>query len=160
MATLYRFIVENRQRSTGEGRTPKESTGPKGAAKKGKMVSIFSGSKGGVEHNRKMRAINPLLNKASAGYWEKGMRVSRAGMGLIQKNTETGKLGVSGVSIAILIQMVLLALLKWQQRERQKAEKLNSQNFKQLENGVGAVHGEYKISTNLITGRQTYNQNK
>lgn len=159
MATIYRFIVENRTRSTGEGRTPRAGTG-KGAAKKGKLVSIFGGEKGGVEHNRKMRAINPLINKATYGHYEKGMRLGRAGLGLVQKNTETGKISVSGVSFAIIIAYLIQVLIKWQQRERVKAEKLNSQNFKQLENGIGAVHSQYEITTNIVNGRQTYNQNK
>ena len=159
MATIYRFIVENRQRTDGGGRTPRESTG-KGAAKKGKMVSIFGGEKGGVEHNRKMRAINPLLNKATGGWWEKGTRIGRAGMGLVQRNTETGKLGFSGVSFAIIISFLIQMFMKWHKQEQLRAERLNAQNFKQLENGVGAIHGEYKISTNIFTGRQTYNQNK
>ena len=161
MATIYRFIVEQRTRSTGEGRNIRDtSVSTKGAGKKGKMVSIFGGEKGGVEHNRKMRAINPLLNRATGGWWEKGTRIGRAGMGLVQRNTETGKLGFSGVSLAILASFFLQMFMKWHKQEQLRAEKLNAQNFKQLENGVGAVHGEYKISTNLFTGRHTYNQNK
>ena len=50
--------------------------------------------------------------------------------------------------------------MKIHKMEILKAEKLNAQNFRQLENGVGAVHGQYKITTNYLTGRQTYNQNK
>ena len=59
-----------------------------------------------------MRAINPLLNKMTGGYWEKGMRVGRAGLGLVQRNTETGKLGVSGPAIAIIIALLIQTLLK------------------------------------------------
>ena len=29
-----------------------------------------------------------------------------------------------------------------------------------LENGVNAVHGEYNISVNVMSGRRTYNENK
>ena len=160
MATIYRFIVEQKA-SGGNGR--KDSSGApssKSAAKKGKWVSILGGEKGGVEHNRKMRAVNPLINKMTGGAWEKGMRFTRASMGLIKKNTETGKLMIAGPALAILIQMLLLAILKYQQSQRQIAQERNENNFKQLENGVGAVHGEYKITTNVFNGRQTYNQNK
>ena len=159
MATIYRFVVEQKTRSSGDGRQPQEKT-KKGAAKKGRMVSIFGGEKGGVEHNRKMRAINPLLNRATGGAWEKGMRVSRAGLGLVQKNTETGKLGISGTSLAIISAFIIQLLMKQLQYEQQKAQKLNAQNFKQLENGIGAVSGQYKVSTSILTGRHTYNQNK
>lgn len=159
MATIYRFIVEQRTRSTGEGRKPRDVVG-KGAAKKGRWVSVIGGEKGGVEHNRKMRAINPLLNRMTGGAWEKGMRLGRAGMGLIQRNTETGAYGVSGTAIAIIIAFVIQSLMKWQRAEMAKAQRLNAQDFKRLENGYGAIHGEYKVSANVITGRYTYNQNK
>lgn len=159
MATIYRFIVEQKVSSTGDGRTPRDGTG-KGAAKKGRTVSLFGGEKGGVEHNRKLRAINPLLNRMTGGWWEKGMRVSRAGLGLIKKNTETGKLGISGPAIAIIIAFVIQLLLKWQQQEMIKAQKMNAQNYLQLENGMSAIHGQYKINTAFWTGRHTYNQNK
>ena len=162
MATIYRFIVEQKQSRIGDGRKDSSTSGltKKSAAKKGRMVSIFGGEKGGVEHNRKMRAINPLLNKITGGAWEKGMRVGRAGLGLVTKNTETGKVGLSGPAIAIIIAFVIQALLKWQQSQRRLADKLNAQNYKQLENGIGAIHGDYKVSTAFWTGRHTYNQNK
>ena len=161
MATIYRFIIEQKALADSGGRRSTNTSGraTKGAAKKGKSVSLFGGEKGGVEHNRKMRAINPLINKATYGGWERGMRVSRAAMGIV-KEDKNGNLGISGPALAILIQMVLLGLLKWQEFERDKATKQNIQNFKQLENGVGAIHGAYEVSTHIITGRQTYNQNK
>ena len=76
MATIYRFVIEQKASASGGGRkdtSPGNGGAKKGAAKKGRMVSIFGGERGGVEHNRKMRAINPLINKATGGYWEKGM---------------------------------------------------------------------------------------
>ena len=110
MATIYRFIVEQKQARGGDGRQVKEPQ-VKSAAKKGRNISIFGGEKGGVEHNRKMRAINPLLNRITGGVWEKGMRVGRAGMGLITKNTETGKLGISGPAIAIIIAFIINTIM-------------------------------------------------
>lgn len=159
MATIYRFIVEQRTRSGGDGR--KSSGGvSKSAAKKGRWVSVIGGEKGGVEHNRKLRAINPLLNRMTGGAWEKGMRLGRAGLGLVQKNTATGKYGVSGTAITIIIAFAIQMLMRWQKAEMIKAQKQNMQDFKRLENGFGAVHNEYSLSTNVITGRHTYNQNK
>lgn len=162
MATIYRFIVEQKASGGTGGRKSSADSGisKKTTAKKGRWVSILGGEKGGVEHNRKMRAINPLLNKMTGGYWEKGMRVGRAGLGLVQRNTETGKLGFSGPAIAIIIAFVIQALLKWQNQERVRADKMNSQNYKALENGFGAIRGQYDISVDVITGRRTYNQNK
>lgn len=161
MATIYRFIVEQRTSTTGDGRKPRESSATKGAAKKGRAVSLLGGRKGGVEHNRKMRAINPLINRATGGAWEKGTRLTRAGLGLVQVNSETGKFaGFSSSAIAIIIAFTIQALLKWNSKERQKADKANTQNFKMLENGVGAIHGQYQVSADFWTGRLTYNQNK
>ena len=162
MATIYRFIVEQKtaRESSGRKGTGASGSAKKGAAKKGKMVSIFGGEKGGVEHNRKMRAINPLINRMTGGAWEKGMRLGRAGAGLVQRNTETGELGISGPAIAIIIAFAIkvgMDILAYYQR---LAKEQNTQNFKQLENGVGIVNGQYEVSTNILTGRHTYNQNK
>ena len=165
MATIYRFIVEQKMTGGNGGGRKSDSSAPtttakRTPAKKGKNVSIFSGSHGGVEHGRKMRAINPLLNKATGGQWEKGMRVGRAGLGLIQKNDETGKIGISGPALAILIAFVLKVGMDILAYFQKLAREQNAQNFKQLENGVGSINGQYEISTNILTGRHTYNQNK
>lgn len=162
MATIYRFIVE--QKSTGGasgGRKSSANSGiTKGAAKKGKWVSILGGEKGGVEHNRKLRAINPLLNKATGGYWEKGMRVGRAAAGLVKVDQQTGKVGLSGPAVAILIAFLIQTVLKIQQRDREYANKQNRQNFKAMENGISAIHGEYSVSVNVWDGKRTFNENK
>lgn len=160
MATIYRFIVEQKVSQSGSGRNPSSGQG-KGAAKKGRSVSFFGGDKGGVEHNRKLRAINPLLNRMTGGWWEKGMRITRAGIGLGKSISKNGAKGVfTGPALYIIIAFVITALLQWQRKEIENAKKMNAQNFKQLENGVGATHGQYKITANFWTGRHTYNQNK
>lgn len=163
MATIYRFIIE--QKTTQGGGRKSTTPSKKGAGKKGKDTTNIFGlmgiGKGGVEHNRYTRAINPLLNKATGGIWEKGARVGRAAAGLLKFNKNTGAIaGVSAVAIAILISFAIQTILKIQQREIAKMNKLNTQNFKALENGGGAIHGAYNISTNSWNGRQTYNQNK
>ena len=161
MATIYRILVEQSTRATKED--GRKGGNRVGTSKKttAKTHNLFGGSRGGVEHNRKMRAINPLVNKATGGYWEKGMRLGRAGMGVGNAYANGGIKGVLGsVGFIIIVQMVLVALIKWQQKERQKALELNAQNFKQLENGIGAIHSSYEINVDFWTGRQTYNQNK
>ena len=162
MATIYRFIIESK--TSGGGGSGRNTSGggnkKKQTAKKGRWVSVIGGDKGGVEHNRKLRAINPLLNKMTGGYWEKGMRLGRAGLGLVQRNTETGKIGLSGTAVAIIIAFVIQAILKWQNHERQIANQLNTQNFKALENGFSSIRGQFDISVNMWNGRRTFNQNK
>lgn len=159
MATIYRFIVE--QKSGGStGRKGESGYDRKTPSKKGRWVSIIGGEKGGVEHNRKMRALNPLFNKVTFGASEKLLRVGRAGAGLITRNTATGKFGISGPAIAIIIAFIIQALLKYQKQQRQLAEASNKQNFKMLENGVGQINAAYSVETNILTGKLTYNQNK
>ena len=162
MATIYRFIVEQKTTQSSGRKSSSESSGrsKKGTAKKGRYVSILGGEKGGVEHNRTMRAVNPLLNKITGGWWERGMRVGRAGAGLITRNTETGKIGVSLPAIAIIIAFTIKMLLDYQKSQIRIAEQKNKQNFKMLENGFGQINGAYEISVATMTGRITYNQNK
>lgn len=162
MATIYRFIVEQNTRASGtDGRKGSSTREKRKKQPTAKEVSLLGGMRGGVEHNRKMRAINPVLNKATGGYWEKGMRIGRAGLGLIKVNEQTGAYaGINGTAITILIAFVLQTIMKIQAQERVKAERLNAQNYKMLENGVGAIHSAYSVSVNTLTGRQTYNQNK
>ena len=108
-----------------------------------------------------MRAINPLLNRMTSGYWEKGMRLSRAGIGLVKNASENGAKGVlTGPALYIILAFILIVSMKMLEKEQQKAQKMNAQNYKQLENGVGSVNGQYRVSTNFWTGRHTYNQNK
>ena len=160
MATIYRFVVEQKGRGGGGGK-PRAN---KGAGKKGKDLPLFGGDKGGVEHNRKMRAINPILNKVTGGVWEKGMRLGRAAGGLVKVNSETGKITVGGPSIAIIIAMILITIWntisKYNQQDRAIAEKTNTQNYVSLENGTGAIHGAYKVVTNYWSGKISYNENK
>ena len=162
MATIYRIAIEQTTRNVDDGRKGgnRLGTGKKGVAKS-KTTTLLGTMRGGVEHNRKMRAINPLLNRVSNGYWEKGMRIGRAGLGLVKFDKETGAFaGFSGTAWAIIIAFVIQMLMKWQKTEMVKAQKLNAQNYKQLENGVGAIHNTYSVEVNFWTGRQTYNQNK
>ena len=163
MATIYRFIIEQKQSGGSGGRKSSKDSGldPKTPSKKGKTVTLLGSMKGGVEHNRKFRAINPLLNRITGGWWEKGTRLGRAGLGLVKFNSETGKYaGFSPVAFAIIAAFVIQMLMKWQKKERERADRMNAQDFKNLENGVGAIRGQYSIAVNFWNGRRTYNQNK
>ena len=164
MATIYRFIVEQKVAKGGDGRKVSNATS-KSAAKKGRSVTLlqsaFGGGKGGVEHNRKMRALNPLVNRITGGVWEKGMRLGRAGLGLMKFDAATGAFaGLSWTAIAIIVAFALQMAMKSLEQAQKQAAHQNEQNFKQLENGIGSVNGQYKVATNILTGRHTYNQNK
>lgn len=159
MATIYRFIVENKAtKGSGSG----SGGSKKGAGKKGKdTFTLLNSMKGGVESNRKMRAINPVLNKITGGWWEKGTRLGRAGLGLIKFSKKTGAIaGVSFVAIAIIISFALQEVMKYMKKQQEFNNKINANNFTMLENGVGAIHGEFAITRNAWNGRVSYNQNK
>lgn len=165
MATIYRFIVEQ-QSSIGSGGRTSGGNSKKQTAKTTTLLKMIGGgAKGGVEHNRKMRAINPLLNKMTGGYWEKGMRVGRAGLGLFKykKNAQTGKMefaGLSGPAIAIIIAFLLQTMMKHHAKLIAKEQEKNKLNYKAMENGVGAIRGQYETSVNVWSGKISYNQNK
>lgn len=164
MATIYRFIVEE-GKGKGSGGRKSGGNSKKGTAKRYNIFSMLGeGNKGGVEHNRKLRAINPLLNRATGGWFEKGMRLGRAGAGLVQfKKKPTGGYqfaGLSGTAIAIIIAFAIQMLLKWQSGEIQRANMENKQNFKRMETGRSAIHGNYSVANNVWNGKISYNENK
>jgi len=162
MATIYRFVIEQKQ-AKGSGSSGKPRA-EKGAAKKGKDLPFLGGSKGGVEHNRVSRAINPILNKLTNGVYEKGMRLGRAAAGMFKVDPKTNKISVSGPAFAIIIAFILIQtwnmIARLNQRERKYAERANTSNYKHLENGMSAIHGAYKVSVDMWSGRITYNENK
>lgn len=158
MATIYRFIVQESTKSGGGGR--KSTTKSRKSTGKGKWVNLLGSEKGGVEHNRKLRAINPLINKMTGGYWEAGLRVGRAGLGLFKRNTATNKVMLSMPAVAILIAFAIQTILKIQNWQAQIAQKQNTQDYKRLQNGQSAIHSSYKVTTDWWTGRRTYNENK
>lgn len=160
MATIYRYIVELREGGA-DGRT-NNTTSKKGAGKKGKdTLNTFGSSRGGVEHGRRMRAINPLLNRATGGYWEKGMRIGRASIGMAKNVQEKGIKGVmAGPAWAIIVAFIIQTFFKLQNKNLEWGQQRNIQNYKQMETGIGQVHGEYSVSRNFWSGRVTYNENK
>lgn len=162
MATIYRFIVENKYSGRGSGgrNTTSSEQAPRKATAKGKWVNALGSPRGGVEHGRRMRAINPLLNRATGGYWEKGMRLGRAGMGIVQQNTETGQIRIGGIGVAIIIAFIIQTMLKYQKKQMVNAEKQNAQNYKSMEVGISAIHGQYSIDRNFWNGKINYNENK
>ena len=40
------------------------------------------------------------------------------------------------------------------------ADKRNTQNFKSMETGISAIHGEYEITRNYWNGAISFNENK
>lgn len=163
MATIYRFIVEEGKSGRSGGKREGENSRKKTGKTKTLLNLLGSGEKGGVEHNRKLRAINPLLNRATGGQWEKGMRLGRAGLGLVKFREVDGTMkfaGLSGTAVAIIIAFALQTAMKHHQKLIDKTDKENKANYKKMELGVGAIRGEYSVASNVWSGKITYNQNR
>ena len=163
MATIYRFLVENKVRGGAVGGRTSGENSKKSTGKTTTFLKMLEGNKGGVEANRKLRAINPLINKITGGYWEQGMRVGRAMGGLFKfKTSGTGFAfaGLSAVAVAFIIQMAIKILLQYQQLQIKNADQLNKFNYKAMESGNSAVRGQFSTNVDILTGRITYNQNK
>ena len=77
MATIFRFIVEDKATKALGNNVAIDANGV-AVPKKGAGVKNVLGTgtlHNGVEHNRYMRAVNPVINRYTGGMWEKGVRL-------------------------------------------------------------------------------------
>ena len=164
MATIYRFIVEARQ-ATGVSYDadgvviPRKGAGSKGGSSGSGSGFNFGGSRGGVEHNRYMRPINPLMNRLTGGYWEKGQRVGRSMLALPEAfKTKDGKFNMGGfgsTASLILIQFAIMEVDKLIREQVKKAKEENQANFLKIKSGQTTLGQDYKISKDIF-GKITY----
>ena len=163
MATIYRFIVEARK-ATGVSYDADGNPMPaKGAGSKGggslTAHNPSGKNRGGVEHNRYMRPINPLMNRLTGGYWEKGQRVGRALLGLPEAfKTQNGKLvgaGFASTASLILIQFAIMEIDKYVREQMKKAKEENQSNYLKIVSGQTTLGQDYKVSRNIF-GKITY----
>ena len=164
MATIYRFIVEA-QKATGvttdaDGVViPRKGAGSKGGSSGSGSGFNFGGSRGGVEHNRYMRPINPLINRLTGGYWEKGQRVGRAMLGLPEAfKTKDGKFNMGGfgsTASLILIQFAIMEVDKLIREQMKKAKEENQANYLKIVSGQTTLGQDYKVSRNIF-GKVNY----
>jgi hypothetical protein len=166
MATIYRFIVE----STGQAQTqnllannsvdangvliPKKGAGSKGG---GSLVAHNPTGKrgGGTEHNRYMRPINPLLNRVTGGYWEKGTRGVRAGTQLAREFDSVGMKAFAGTASLILLQLAIMEIDKWFREQKKKAKEENQANFLKIKSGQTTIGTDYKVTRDFF-GKVNY----
>jgi hypothetical protein len=166
MATIYRFIVE----STGQAQTqnllanhsvdangviiPKKGAGSKGG---GSLVAHNPTGKrgGGVDHNRYMRPINPLLNRVTGGWWEKGTRGVRAGTQLVRDLDNGGMKAFAGTASLILLQLAIMEIDRQFREQQKKAKEENQANFLKIKSGQTTIGTDYKVSRDIF-GKITY----
>jgi hypothetical protein len=160
MATIYRFIVEASKAGIGSfdadgNPIPRKGAGSKGG---GSLVAHnpFGKNKGGVEHNRFMRPINPLLNRVTGGYWEKFQRVGRSvgqiGSDLANKKGFGAFTGTAGL---IILQFAIMEIDKYFREQQKKAREENQSNFLKISSGQTTLGQDYKVSKNIF-GKITY----
>jgi hypothetical protein len=160
MATIYRFIVEARK-ATGVSYDADGNPIPvKGAGSKGGFSLTAHNptgkNRGGVEHNRYMRPLNPLLNQITGGWWEKGTRLGRASAGVLDVANKKG-IGSALVSTGALIIMqfaIMMAVQAFRDQQK-KAKEENQSNFLKIISGQTTLGQDYKVSRNIF-GKITY----
>jgi hypothetical protein len=163
MATIYRFIVEARK-ATGVSYDADGNPIPaKGAGSKGggslTAHNPSGKNRGGVEHNRYMRPINPLMNQLTGGWWEKGQRLGRAAASLPQAFTnKTGGFNAAGfgsTGALIIMQFAIMMAVQAFQDQQKKAKEENQSNFLKIKSGQTTLGQDYKVSKDIF-GKVTY----
>ena len=163
MATIYRFIVEARK-ATGVSYDADGNPIPaKGAGSKGGgslLAHNPSGkNRGGVEHNRYMRPINPLMNQLTGGWWEKGQRLGRSAMSLPEAfKTKDGKFTAAGfgsTGALLILQFAIMMGIQAFKDQQKKAKEENQANYLKIKSGQTTLSQDYKVSRNIF-GLITY----
>jgi hypothetical protein len=160
MATIYRFIVEAQKSGSASFDADGNPTTRKGAGNKGGSSGSgsgfnFGGSRGGVEHNRYMRPINPLMNRFTGGWWEKGQRVGRAAMALPEQFATKGVGALAGTASLILLQFAIMQIDRWFREQQKKAREENQANYLKIVSGQTVLGQNYKVNRNIF-GLITY----
>jgi len=152
MATVFKFIVEDKATKTIGKEVQVDANGvvlPKDGA--GTQLASFTGSNKGVEHNRYLRAINPILNRYTGGMWEKGTRMYRAGLGVIDtaKNSGVGA-ALTSVGAILIAQLIIMESVKAIEKAIKEAKEDNQANFFKIKNGTMLLSRDADYRKNIF----------
>jgi hypothetical protein len=155
MATIYRFIVEAQKSGSASFDADGNPTTRKGAGNKGGSSGSgsgfnFGGTRGGVEHNRYMRPINPLMNRLTGGWWEKGQRLGRAAMSLPEQFNKKQIGALASTGALILLQFAIMSFDQWFREQQKKAKEENQANYLKIVSGQTTLGQDYKVSKNIF----------
>ncbi len=154
MATIYEFIVRD-QTKNGKQEMIDPETGEVIAKKSVAKEKPFSGSNKGVDHNRYMRAVNPLINRYVPGF-EKYVRGGRAIIGVYDTLVQTGiKSAITGVGAIVLLELALTKLDDLRREKIEEAKKENIANYNKLITGQTQLSQNVKATKN-IWGKITF----
>ena len=154
MATIYEFIVRD-QTKNGKIAMIDPDTGEVIAKKSVAKEKPLSGSNKGVDHNRYMRAVNPLINRYVPGF-EKYVRGGRAIVGVFDTLAQTGiKSAITGVGAIVLLELALTKLDDLRREKIEEAKKENIANYNKLITGQTQLSQNVKATKN-IWGKITF----
>ena len=154
MATIYEFIVRD-QTKNGKQEMIDPETGEVIAKKSVAKEKPFSGSNKGVDHNRCMRAVNPLINRYVPGF-EKYVRGGRAVVGVYDTFVKEGlTASLTSVGAIVLLEMVLTKLDDMRREKIEEAKKENIANYNKLVTGQSQL-SQNVVATQNIWGKITF----
>lgn len=158
MATIYRFLVEDRAtKSIGKDVVVSKDgvISPKIGAGSRNFLRTGTGH-GGVEHNKYSRIVNPLINNLTGGMWEKGVRLYNGSLDAISM-AQQGGLGaiVKGVGFALVAQLAIMTAYRLIQKEIKNANEANQSNFLKIKSGL-LVLNKNDLPQKTIFGKITY----
>ena len=149
MATIYEFIVRD-QTKNGKQEMIDPETGEVIAKKSVAKEKPLSGSNKGVDHNRYMRAVNPLINRYVPGF-EKYVRGGRAIVGVYDTLVHTGiKSAITGVGAIVLLELALTKLDDMRREKLEETKKENIANYNKL------VTGQTQLSQNVAATKNIW----
>ena len=115
----------------------------------------FSGSNKGVDHNRYMRAVNPLINRYVPSF-EKYVRSGRAIVGVFDTIVQEGiTSAMTSVGAIILLQLALTKLDDLRREKIEEAKKENIANYNKLITGQTQLSQNVKATKNIF-GKITF----
>ena len=149
MATIYEFIVRD-QTKNGKKLMIDPETGEVIGKSSVAKEKPLSGSNKGVDHNRYMRAVNPLINRYVPGF-EKYVRGGRAIVGVFDTLAQTGiKSAITGVGAIVLLELALTKLDDLRREKIEETKKENIANYNKL------VTGQTQLSQNVAATKNIW----
>ena len=154
MATIYEFIVRD-QTKGGKKIMVDDETGEVIGKSSVAKEKPFSGSNKGVDHNRYMRAVNPLINRYVPGF-EKYVRSGRAIVGVYDTLVQTGiTSAMTSVGAIVLLELALTKLDDLRREKIEEAKKENIANYNKLITGQTQLSQNVKATKNIF-GKITF----
>ena len=154
MATIYEFIVRD-QTKDGKKLMVDNETGEVIGKSSVAKEKPLSGSNKGVDHNRYMRAVNPLINRYVPGF-EKYVRGGRSIVGMYDTLVQTGiTSAITSVGAIVLLELALTKLDDLRREKIEEAKKENIANYNKIITGQTQLSQNVKATKNIF-GKITF----